>query len=121
VGYLGPGVSAALQDASPGMARSAGRPIRSGRPARLPQLADAAQLAQAMGITVAELRFPRLSPRGGPHPPLPLVHPAQEDRRRAVDSAPMPRLKRAQYRWTTSSPRCPRTVPPTASWPAAPS
>lgn len=97
VGYLGPGVSAALQDAArDGTERRQADPQRLARHG-LPQLADAAQLAQAMGITVAELRFL------GFHREVARTHhyhsftlPKKTGGERLI-SAPMPRLKRAQY------------------------
>ncbi|MEJ8293228.1 reverse transcriptase domain-containing protein [Delftia tsuruhatensis] len=97
VGYLGPGVSAALQDAArDGTERRQADPQRLARHG-LPQLADAAQLAQGMGITVAELRFL------GFHREVARTHhyhsftlPKKTGGERLI-SAPMPRLKRAQY------------------------
>lgn len=102
VGYLGPGVSAALQGPQAGEAQPAAGERRQAdlqRLARhgLPELADAAQLADAMGITVAELRFL------GFHREVARTHhyhsftlPKKTGGERLI-SAPMPRLKRAQY------------------------
>ncbi|AEF87204.1 RNA-directed DNA polymerase [Delftia sp. Cs1-4] len=102
VGYLGPGVSAALQGPQAGEAPPAAEERRQAdlqRLARhgLPELADAAQLADAMGITVAELRFL------GFHREVARTHhyhsftlPKKTGGERLI-SAPMPRLKRAQY------------------------
>lgn len=102
VGYLGPGVSAALQGPQAGEAPPAAGERRQAdlqRLARhgLPELADAAQLADAMGITVAELRFL------GFHREVARTHhyhsftlPKKTGGERLI-SAPMPRLKRAQY------------------------
>ncbi|WP_353176748.1 reverse transcriptase family protein [Delftia acidovorans] len=102
VGYLGPGVSAALQGPQAGEAPPAAGERRQADPQRLarhglPELADAAQLADAMGITVAELRFL------GFHREVARTHhyhsftlPKKTGGERLI-SAPMPRLKRAQY------------------------
>lgn len=102
VGYLGPGVSAALQGPQADEAQPAAGERRQAdlqRLARhgLPELADAAQLADAMGITVAELRFL------GFHREVARTHhyhsftlPKKTGGERLI-SAPMPRLKRAQY------------------------
>ncbi len=102
VGYLGPGVSAALQGPQAGEAPPAAGERRQADPQRLarhglPELADAAQLADAMGITVAELRFL------GFHREVARTHhyhsftlPKKTGGERQI-SAPMPRLKRAQY------------------------
>jgi len=102
VGYLGPGVSAALQGPQAGEAQPAAGKRRQADPQRLarhglPELADAAQLADAMGITVAELRFL------GFHREVARTHhyhsftlPKKTGGERLI-SAPMPRLKRAQY------------------------
>jgi retron-type reverse transcriptase len=102
VGYLGPGVSAALQGPQAGEAQPASGERRQADPQRLarhglPELADAAQLADAMGITVAELRFL------GFHREVARTHhyhsftlPKKTGGERLI-SAPMPRLKRAQY------------------------
>jgi retron-type reverse transcriptase len=102
VGYLGPGVSAALQGPQAGEAPPAAGERRQVDPQRLarhglPELADAAQLADAMGITVAELRFL------GFHREVARTHhyhsftlPKKTGGERLI-SAPMPRLKRAQY------------------------
>ncbi len=102
VGYLGPGVSAALQQPRDEAAQPAARDRRQADPQRLarhglPELADAAQLATAMGITVAELRFL------GFHREVARTHhyhaftlPKKTGGQRLI-SAPMPRLKRAQY------------------------
>lgn len=102
VGYLGPGVSAALQGPQAGEAQPAAGERRQADPQRLarhglPELADAAQLADAMGITVAELRFL------GFHREVARTHhyhsftlPKKTGGERLI-SAPMPRLKRAQY------------------------
>jgi len=102
VGYLGPGVSAALQGTQAGEAPPAAGERRQADPQRLarhglPELADAAQLADAMGITVAELRFL------GFHREVARTHhyhsftlPKKTGGERLI-SAPMPRLKRAQY------------------------
>ena len=102
VGYLGPGVSAALQGQQAGEAPPAAGERRQADPQRLarhglPELADAAQLADAMGITVAELRFL------GFHREVARTHhyhsftlPKKTGGERLI-SAPMPRLKRAQY------------------------
>lgn len=102
VGYLGPGVSAALQGPQAGEAQPAAGQRRQADPQRLarhglPELADAAQLADAMGITVAELRFL------GFHREVARTHhyhsftlPKKTGGERLI-SAPMPRLKRAQY------------------------
>lgn len=102
VGYLGPGVSAALQGPQAGEAPPAAGEHRQADPQRLarhglPELADAAQLADAMGITVAELRFL------GFHREVARTHhyhsftlPKKTGGERLI-SAPMPRLKRAQY------------------------
>ncbi|WP_278533585.1 reverse transcriptase family protein [Delftia acidovorans] len=102
VGYLGPGVSAALQGPQAGEAPPAAGQRRQADPQRLarhglPELADAAQLADAMGITVAELRFL------GFHREVARTHhyhsftlPKKTGGERLI-SAPMPRLKRAQY------------------------
>ncbi|MFC4926235.1 MULTISPECIES: reverse transcriptase family protein [Delftia] len=102
VGYLGPGVSAALQGPQVGEAQPAAGQRRQADPQRLarhglPELADAAQLADAMGITVAELRFL------GFHREVARTHhyhsftlPKKTGGERLI-SAPMPRLKRAQY------------------------
>ncbi|EZP52081.1 reverse transcriptase family protein [Delftia sp. RIT313] len=101
-GYLGPGVSAALQGPQAGEAPPAAGERRQADPQRLarhglPELADAAQLADAMGITVAELRFL------GFHREVARTHhyhsftlPKKTGGERLI-SAPMPRLKRAQY------------------------
>ena len=102
VGYLGPGVSAALQGPQAGEAPPAAGERRQADPQRLarhglPELANAAQLADAMGITVAELRFL------GFHREVARTHhyhsftlPKKTGGERLI-SAPMPRLKRAQY------------------------
>ncbi|WP_373833410.1 reverse transcriptase family protein [Delftia acidovorans] len=102
VGYLGPGVSAALQGPQAGEAPPAAGERRQADPQRLarhglPELADAAQLADAMGINVAELRFL------GFHREVARTHhyhsftlPKKTGGERLI-SAPMPRLKRAQY------------------------
>lgn len=102
VGYLGPGVSTALQGPQAGEAPPAAGERRQADPQRLarhglPELADAAQLADAMGITVAELRFL------GFHREVARTHhyhsftlPKKTGGERLI-SAPMPRLKRAQY------------------------
>lgn len=102
VGYLGPGISAALQEPRDEAAQPSPRDRRQADPQRLarhglPELADAAQLAQAMGITVAELRFL------GFHREVARTHhyhsftlPKKTGGERLI-SAPMPRLKRAQY------------------------
>lgn len=102
VGYLGPGVSAALQGPQAGEAPPAAGERRQADPQRLarhglPELADAAHLADAMGITVAELRFL------GFHREVARTHhyhsftlPKKTGGERLI-SAPMPRLKRAQY------------------------
>lgn len=102
VGYLGPGVSAALQGPQAGEAPPAAGERRQADPQRLArhglqELADAAQLADAMGITVAELRFL------GFHREVARTHhyhsftlPKKTGGERLI-SAPMPRLKRAQY------------------------
>ena len=102
VGYLGTGVSAALQGPQAGEAPPAAGERRQADPQRLarhglPELADAAQLADAMGITVAELRFL------GFHREVARTHhyhsftlPKKTGGERLI-SAPMPRLKRAQY------------------------
>lgn len=102
VGYLGPGVSAALQGPQAGEAPPAAGERRQADPQRLarhglPELADVAQLADAMGITVAELRFL------GFHREVARTHhyhsftlPKKTGGERLI-SAPMPRLKRAQY------------------------
>ena len=117
VGYLGPGISAALQAPQPDGAAPVGaapvgaaqepqqgkaRERRQADPKRLarhglPPLEHAAQLAQAMGITVAELRFLSF------HREVARTHhyhaftlPKKTGGERLI-SAPMPRLKRAQY------------------------
>ncbi|CAB5681962.1 Retron-type reverse transcriptase [Delftia tsuruhatensis] len=102
VGYLGPGVSAGLHEPRDEAQQPAARDRRQADPQRLarhglPELADAAQLATAMGITVAELRFL------GFHREVARTHhyhsftlPKKTGGQRLI-SAPMPRLKRAQY------------------------
>jgi hypothetical protein len=121
-GYLGPGVSAALQEGAqaPGERRQAD-PQRLARHG-LPELADAAQLAQAMGISVAELRFL------GFHREVARTHhyhsftlPKKTGGERLISAPCRASSARSTGCWTTSSPRCPRTMPPTASWPGAPS
>ncbi|MDR2333087.1 MAG: reverse transcriptase family protein [Burkholderiaceae bacterium] len=108
MGYLGPGVSAALhapgQDGSddaangrkPARERSA-PDLRRLALNGLPALTSGAQLAEAMGVSVAELRFLSF------HREVARTHhyhsftlPKKTGGERQI-SAPMPRLKRAQY------------------------
>ncbi|QNP49514.1 reverse transcriptase family protein [Diaphorobacter aerolatus] len=107
VGYLGPGVSAALvdgpltqQEQEQTSRRTRDRAIPDlPRLARhgLPALSSAAQLAESMGVSVAELRFLSF------HREVARTHhyhsftlPKKTGGERLI-SAPMPRLKRAQY------------------------
>ena len=101
VGYLGPGVSGDLTPTDveqPGQYRVR-KPIDPARLALhgLPALNSGAQLAEAMGVTVAELRFLSF------HREVARTHhyhsftlPKKTGGERLI-SAPMPRLKRAQY------------------------
>jgi RNA-directed DNA polymerase len=85
--YLGADVSAGLTG------RADARPLA----ARLPAIADAKALADAMGITMAELRFlafDRAVSRVSHYQRFLIAKKAGGDR---LISAPMPRLKRAQY------------------------
>ncbi len=100
VGYLGPGVSAALSPAA-----SQGSPARKAAltdapkliGSGLPVLESAAQMAQAMGVTVAELRFLSFHREvARSHHYHSFTLPKKTGGQRLI-SAPMPRLKRAQY------------------------
>ncbi|MPM53726.1 hypothetical protein SDC9_100495 [bioreactor metagenome] len=102
VGYLGPGVSAALHaadgDTKPRRTRERVAPDLARLALHgLPALMSADQLAAAMGVSVAELRFLSF------HREVARTHhyhsftlPKKTGGERLI-SAPMPRLKRAQY------------------------
>ncbi|MBF5006038.1 reverse transcriptase family protein [Diaphorobacter caeni] len=106
VGYLGPGVSASLQAVEPPTSqdKKAGRTRDRAVPdlARLavnglPALTSAAQLAQSMGVSVAELRFLSFHREvARSHHYHSFTLPKKTGGERLI-SAPMPRLKRAQY------------------------
>lgn len=103
VGYLGPGVSASLQDSADGEQKTGRARDRAVPDLKrlalngLPVLTAAGQLAEAMGVSVAELRFLSF------HREVARTHhyhsftlPKKTGGERLI-SAPMPRLKRAQY------------------------
>lgn len=85
--YLGEGVSAGLH------VKETTRP----RPAGLPALTDARALADAMGITLAELRFLTFNRAVSSINHYQRFRIAKKTGGERLISAPMPRLKRAQY------------------------
>ncbi|THJ30669.1 RNA-directed DNA polymerase [Lampropedia aestuarii] len=105
IGYLGPGISAGLQTPAQDEAavKSTSERQRRGpdmaRLARhgLPELTSGAQLAEAMGVSVAELRFLSFHREvARSHHYHSFTLPKKTGGERLI-SAPMPRLKRAQY------------------------
>ena len=96
VGYLGPGVSAAL-NADESVDKSSSTEVERLAKHGLPVIDSAAELAERMGVTVPELRFLSF------HREVARTHhyhsftlPKKSGGERLI-SAPMPRLKRAQY------------------------
>lgn len=105
IGYLGPGISAGLQTPAQAeaVAKSAPERQRTGPDVArlachgLPQLTSGAQLAEAMGVSVAELRFLSFHREvARSHHYHSFTLPKKTGGERLI-SAPMPRLKRAQY------------------------
>jgi retron-type reverse transcriptase len=89
IGYLGPGVSAGLNDAASNLEKLA--------KLQLPPLGNAAELAAAMGITVSELRFlafSRVTSKVSHY--VQFTIPKRSGGERLI-SAPLARLKRAQH------------------------
>jgi len=85
--YLGAGVSAGLSN------KDTARPLATG----LPPLADAAALADSMGAPLAELRFLTFSRAVSTVSHYKRFRIPKKTGGERVISAPMPRLKRAQY------------------------
>ncbi|WP_225782822.1 reverse transcriptase family protein [Xenophilus sp. Marseille-Q4582] len=100
IGYLGAGVSAGLE--RPADRPAAHVPLRAGRSERLarhglPALDSPQALARAMGVALGELRFLSFHREVGRHTHYRRFTLPKKSGGERLISAPMPRLKRAQY------------------------
>ncbi|MDA7418010.1 reverse transcriptase family protein [Xenophilus arseniciresistens] len=99
IGYLGAGVSAGLERPD---GKAAHAPLHKPRPERLalhglPALASPQALAQAMGLALGELRFLSFHREVARHTHYRRFTLPKKSGGERLISAPMPRLKRAQY------------------------